>query len=62
MNQDTQKDALINALINQRNQALNMAAELEAALVAANMRIGELDKKVKELTPADQPKVLPAEE
>lgn len=49
MNQDIQKDALIQALVNQRNQALNMAAEMEAALFAANMKIGELDKEVSKL-------------
>lgn len=49
MSNDVQKDALIQALINQRNQALNMAAEFEAALFAANVKIGELDAQNKKL-------------
>lgn len=48
MSNETQKDALIQALVNQRNQALNSVAELEAALFVANMTISEMDKKLKD--------------
>lgn len=48
MDQVEQMRAVIACVVRQRNEAADRAAEMEGALMLANMRIAELSKKLEE--------------
>ena len=53
----SEESAFIEAIRAQRTEAMDASAKWFAQFVAASERIKELESKVKELTPAEPPKL-----